>query len=149
MKPKTIWLLVADGQRAQIYRYFGATRQAEAEADLAFARDGAPSRAIRTDKAGRMQPSAGSGGAAFSPRADAHDQEEERFLDKVATSVNAAIDAGRCDEIILAAPPRALGHLRRVIPPMMLKRIKAEIDKDFTKTEIAKLGALVAEHLQG
>jgi protein required for attachment to host cells len=149
MKPKKVWLLVADGQRAQVYRYFGAERQAEAETELTFDRKGAPSRDIRTDKAGRMQPSKGAGNADFAPRANAHDQEEERFLEKVAADVGGAVEAGGCDEIILAAPPRALGHLRRVLPPMMLKRIKAEIDKDFTKTEIAKLAPLVADHLLG
>lgn len=147
MKPKKTWLLVADGQRARVYRYFGPERPLEAEGDLGFERPGAPSRGIRTDKAGRMQPGRGAGSADFAPRADAHDQEEERFLDMVAAEVGGAVEAGGCDEIILAAPPRALGHLRRILPPMMLKRIRAEIDKDFTKTDAAKLAPLIAGHL--
>lgn len=147
MKSKKTWLLVADGQRARVYRYFGPGRPAEAEGGLSFERAGAPSRAIRTDKAGRMQPGRGTGGGDFAPRANAHEQEEERFLDMVAAEVGGAIDAGGCDEIIIAAPPRALGHLRRVLPPMTLKRIRAEIDKDFTKTEAAKLAPLIADNL--
>lgn len=149
MKRKTVWLLVADGQRASAYRYHGAEQMPEAEADFALERKGAPTRDIRTDKSGQMQAGGGTGSGAFAPRTDAHDVEEQRFLDHVAQKLGEAVDAGRCDSLILAAPPRALGHLRHKLSPATQKLLKAEIDKDFTKTERAKLGKLVAQHLEG
>lgn len=148
MKRKTVWLLLADGQRARVYRYLGSEQIPEAQPDLAFNRDGAPSRDILTDRPGRMQLSAGTGTGALTPRVDPHDQAEERFLDHVAVKVAAAIDAGRCDALILAAPPRALGHLRRKLSPATQKLITAEISKDLTKTAPQKLGKLVAQQLE-
>lgn len=149
MKRKTVWLLLADGQRASVYRYLGAEQMPEAETDMDFERKGAPTRDIRTDKPGQMQPGGGGSSAAFAPRTDAHEVEEERFLDHVAQKLGEAVAAGRCDSLILAAPPKALGHLRNKLTPATQKLIKAEIDKDFTKTERAKLGKLVAQHLAG
>lgn len=147
MKRKTTWLVLADGQRARAYRYHGEDQMPEAETDFEFEHQGVPSRDLLTDEPGRMQPSAGSGSGAFTPRVDPHEQAEERFLDQVAAKLAEAVDAGRCDAVILAAPPTALGHLRRKLSSATQKLITAEINKDFTKTAVRELGKLVAHHL--
>jgi protein required for attachment to host cells len=147
MKTKTTWLVLADGQRARAYRYLGEEKMPEAESDFEFEHQGVPSRDIMTDGPGRMQPGAGTGGTAFSPRNDPHEQAEERFLDHVAAKLAEAVDASRCDAIILAAPPTALGHLRQKLSPATQKLVTAEINKDFTKTTVRDLGKLVAQHM--
>jgi protein required for attachment to host cells len=147
MKHPRNWLLLADGRRARVYHYLGPEQMPEAEPDLNFEREDAPSRDILTDRPGRMQPGVGTGADAFAPRVDPHEQAEERFLDEVAAKIAAAVDAGRCDAIILAAPPKALGHLRRKLSPGTQKLIRAEIDKDLTKIPRQRLGKLVADHL--
>jgi protein required for attachment to host cells len=147
MKPKTTWLVLADGQRARAYRYLGEDHMPEPEADFEFDHKGVPSREMTTDGPGRMQASGGNGGSAFSPRNDPHEQAEERFLDHVAAKLAEAVDAGRCDAIILSAPPTALGHLRQKLSPATQKLMMAEINKDFTKTAVRDLGKLVAHHM--
>lgn len=148
MKHHKQWLLVADGKQARAYHYDGRQHLPRAEPDFALAHDDPPSRDIRTDKPGRMQPSAGTGTATFAPRTDAHDMAETQFLDQVVTRLAAAIAAGQCDQVILAAPPRALGHLRKVLPDAARKAVSHEIDKDLTKLPIEKLAQVVADHLE-
>jgi len=147
MKRKMTWLVLADGQRARAYRYFGEDQLPEAETDFEFDHQGVPSRDLMTDEPGRMQSSTGGGSAAFTPRIDPHEQAEERFLDHVAAKLAEAVDAGRCDAVILAAPPTALGHLRQKLSSATQKLLTAEINKDFTKTAVRELGKLVARHL--
>ena len=150
MRRKTIWLLLADGQRATAYRYLGADRIPEIEADFDIERmDAKPTRKIVSDKSGRMKSSAlGRGGTALPGRVDPHEEAELRFLDDIAKKLDAAIKAKRCDVLILAAPPKALGHLRQVLSAGARKIIKAEIAKDLTKTVPAKLAKLVAQQLE-
>lgn len=149
MKHHKQWLLVADGKQAQAYHYEGPQSHPRADAAFAFAHDDLPSRDILSDKPGRMQPSAGTGATAFAPRTDAHELAEARFLDHVVAQLAAAIGAGRCDRIILAAPPKALGHLRKVLPANVQKAIIREIDKDLTNMPVEKLGKVVADLLAG
>lgn len=147
MKHHKQWLLVADGKQAQAYHYEGPHSLPRADPAFAFAHDDPRSREILTDKPGRMQPGAGTHATAFSPRTDAHDLAETRFLDHVVEQLAAAVEAGQCDRVILAAPPKALGHLRKVLPAAVQKTVIREIDKDLTNIPVEKLGKLIAEYL--
>ncbi|MBL8710095.1 MAG: host attachment protein [Rhodospirillaceae bacterium] len=147
MKKTVTWLVLADGQRARGYLYRGADLPPEPVVDFEMEHAGDPSREIGSDKPGRMQPSFGVGGTSFSPRNDLHEQAEERFLDDVARKMADVVAAGRCDQLILAAAPRALGYLRQKLAPGVSRVLKAEIPKDLTKTDLQKLAPLVAQQI--
>ncbi|MBI2253392.1 MAG: host attachment protein [Proteobacteria bacterium] len=147
MKHRKQWLLVADGKQAQAYHYEGPHSLPQADPTFALAHDDPRSREIWSDKPGRMQPSAGTGTAAFTPRTDAHELEETRFLDQVAERLTAALEAGLCDAVILVAPPKALGHLRKILPAAAQKAITHQIDKDLTNVPVQKLAKLIDDHL--
>jgi protein required for attachment to host cells len=145
MKHHKQWLLVADGKRAQAYHYDGPHTRPRPDPAFAFAHDDPPSREILSDKPGRMQPSVGNAATTFSPRNDAHEMAEAHFLDRVVEELVAAIAAGHCDRLILAAPPKALGHLRKVLPAAVQKTVIREIDKDLSNIPVEKLAKLIAD----
>ena len=64
---------------------------------------------------------------------DWHDQEEERFLQRLASRLDAEVNAGNAKSVIMVALPRALGVLRQAYSQNLRNVLRAEIDKDFVK----------------
>jgi protein required for attachment to host cells len=74
---------------------------------------------------------------------DWHDQEEQRFLTKLAERLDAAVQAGETKSLILVAPPRALGVLRAKLSKRVREAVRAEIEKDYVKMPVDE----IARHL--
>jgi len=147
MKKTKRWLLVADGKQAQAYHYDGPSNLPRADPTFSFAHEDAYSRDILSDKPGRMASGGGAGNNAFTPRTDAHELEETRFLDQIAEQLAVAVETGQCETVILAAPPKALGHLRKKLPATASRAISHQIDKDLTNLPLQKLGKVIGDYL--
>jgi protein required for attachment to host cells len=70
---------------------------------------------------------------------DWHEQEEERFLQRLASRLDAEVNAGNAKSVIMVAPPRALGVLRQAYSQNLRKALRAEIDKDFVKMPVDEI----------
>jgi protein required for attachment to host cells len=57
----------------------------------------------------------------------------------LAHHLNEAAAAGEFDQLILAAPPRALGDLRKALGAPATQALKAEIGKDLTGIPLSDL----------
>ena len=66
-------------------------------------------------------------------------QEEQRFLQKLAGHLDAAVNAGKTKSLIIVAPPRALGVLRQAYSHNLREALRAEIDKDFVKLPVHEI----------
>jgi protein required for attachment to host cells len=134
------WVFVGDGRKALLLRNEGDPdlldlRRVEVRED-----DNPPTREQGTDKPGRTSMPIG-------PRSsveptDWHTIEEERFAATAAQRLNRAAEEGRFEHIVIAAPPKVLGELRRDYSKKLQGKILAEIDKDLTHhtfPEIAKI----------
>ena len=84
-----------------------------------------------------------SGGRSAVEQTDWHEQEENRFLRKLADRLDTAVNAGLVKSLILIAPPRALGVLRQTYSHNLRAAVRAEIDKDFVKLPLHE----IEEHL--
>ena len=107
---REMWIVVADGGKALIYRNNGFDdlpdlRLVEAE-DI----DVPPNREIFTDKPGRRKDD-GHGYSAME-QDDAHQREEMRFLTDLAEQLDMAAYRKKVQRLIIFAPDRALGILR-------------------------------------
>jgi protein required for attachment to host cells len=103
---------------------------------------------MMSDKPGRMQGFAGASGAAsMTARTDPHEQEEARFTEHLAGEINHAALEKQFDRLILAAPPRTLGILRKALSSHAAERVIAELDKDLTKNGPADLAVHLQDHL--
>lgn len=80
---------------------------------------------------------------------DLHQKAEDRFVEDFVRKLAAEAAAGAFDQIVIAAPPVALGELRRHVTPELAKRIVKEIAADYVKMPVADITKAVAKALQG
>lgn len=148
MRGKITWVVVADGQRATVYHNDGPNKGLEIIEGMGGHRDGPRSSEIISDKSGRMPGMAGgTGAAALGRRSDPHELEEARFTEQLAEEVNRAALEKQFDRLILAAPPRTLGILRKALSDHATERVIAALDKDLTKVSRDDLAKQVGDHI--
>jgi protein required for attachment to host cells len=147
MRGTITWIVVADGQRATVYHNTGPGKGLEIIRGLGGHQDVPRNNEIISDAQGRMQGYGGSGAAPMTARTDPHELEEQRFTESLAQDVNRAALQKQFDRLILAAPPRTLGILRKSLSAHATERVIAELDKDLTKSSRADLAAQVDGHI--
>jgi protein required for attachment to host cells len=148
MQGTVTWVVAADGERAAFFHNDGVGKGLQPMPELNALREGADTHDMMSDKQGSMRGGPGSAGSgAMLPRNDPHEFEEKRFIQQLAHELDEAALAKRFDRLIIAAPPRALGNLRKAISKQTAARVIAEYDKDFTKSSAPDLAAHVKEHL--
>jgi protein required for attachment to host cells len=148
MRGKITWLVVADGQRATVYHNSGPGKGLEIIPGMGGHQEVPKSSDLVSDAPGRMQGSAGGNGAtAMTSRTDPHELEEKRFTEGVAEEVNRAALDKQFDRLILAAPPRTLGILRKSLSSHATDRVIAEFDKDLTKVSRDDLASHIDGHI--
>jgi protein required for attachment to host cells len=94
-----------------------------------------------SDRPGRM-------GTPRGPRSameenDWHERGEQEFVASVVARLASLAEARGADALVIAAAPRALAVLREELPQNLRPLIKAELDKDYTKTPAHELARLL------
>ena len=79
------------------------------------------------------------GAMPIEPRLDPHEERLTEFLRKVATYLNEQAAGAAFDDLVLFAPPRALGQLRGMLDGSVTRKIRAEALKDLTKIPLEEL----------
>jgi protein required for attachment to host cells len=143
MKKHVTWILVADGKRGVIYSHDGPGHGVAAVPGMRFETELHASRDIVSDKPGRVQESSYSGRHSVEP-VDYHRVEKTQFVQELAKRLDAAIEQGKCQSLVLVAPPRALGDLRQALAPKSRSAVTGEIDKDLTQAKLPD----IATHLE-
>lgn len=135
-------LLVADGRKSLFLRNEGdgedlnlVVEDQRAHADL---RDSD----LKSDAPGRSFASVGSRRSAVH-ETDYHQQEEDRFAADTAALLSKRAHANGFEQLIVIAPPRTLGELRRHYDKAVEARIVAEVDKDLVNHPIDKLEGIL------
>lgn len=136
------WVVIADGMRARILQWEGddrftpATKEELYDASVhGFARD------LKSDAPGRAFDTGSGARHAMQPRHDPHEMEKERFERHVAEIVNEAAARKAFDRLVIAAPPKALGHLREALAAPARKCLIGELHKDLVKTPADQLAS--------
>lgn len=139
-------VMVADGEKLLLFRNEGDEKYPVLQT---LSHEESPSPATHeegSDKPGRMISAGGTRRSSYG-NTDWHQQDEDRFAihaARVAENAASTTDAG----IIIMAPPRTLGVLRKHWGPRTRERLLAEIHKDLTHhmTEDV-IAAIAAEHV--
>jgi protein required for attachment to host cells len=147
MRGKVTWLVVADGQRATVYHNSGPGKGLEIIPGMGGHQEVPPSREIMSDAPGRNRGAGASGAAPMDAGTNPHELEERRFTESLAEEVNRAALDKQFDRLILAAPPRTLGILRKSLSSHATDRVIAEFDKDLTKVSRDVLASHVEGHI--
>jgi protein required for attachment to host cells len=132
------WVVVCDGKKALVLENVGDTKFINLKTREVYEHPDQKTHELGTDAPGRSFSSVGSGRSAME-QTDWHDQEEQRFLHKLAGHLEAEVNAGKAKALIMVAPPRALGMLRQVYSPNLRNALRAEIDKDFVRMPVHEI----------
>ena len=138
------WVVVCDGKKALVLENVGDTKFLNLKTREVHEQPDAKTREQGTDAPGRSINSVDSRRSAME-QTDWHEQEEDRFLRKLADRLDAAVNARLVKSLILIAPPRALGVLRQTYSHNLRAAVRAEIDKDFVKLPVHAIEKHLAE----
>jgi protein required for attachment to host cells len=140
-------ILVTDGGRTLVFRNAGQVGKPHLELVTQDAQDNPPTREQGTDKPPRANNV--SGDRSSIEATDFHQQAEDRFIAQAAAQMDADLKAGAFEELVVVAPPVALGVYRKAASPALQKATVKEINKDLTKHPPQDIAQIVVKALEG
>ena len=137
-------ILVADGRKSLFFRNAGD----EAFPNLSVVeKESHPNPAHHeqaSDLAGQsMKTVDGRGGSM--EEVDFHQQEEDRFAAETAAMLKERALRNEFDTLVVVAPPRTLGELRKHYHSEVEKRLVAELPKDLVNTPVAEIEKILQD----
>jgi protein required for attachment to host cells len=132
------WVVVCDGAKALVLENAGNRKTPRLTTKEVYEQPDPKTHELGTDKPGRSFNSV-DGARSSVEQTDWHDQEEQRFLAKLALRLDKAVLAGETPSLIVVAPPRALGMLRREYSKQVRQAIRAEVEKDYVKLPVGEI----------
>jgi len=141
--PHNALVLVGDGQKALFLRNKGNAQRLRLVVEQVLERDNPPTREQGTDRPGRSSASVGVARSAME-ETDWHDIAEERFAGELADALYRHAQADRFEKLVIIAPPKILGNLRKVLHAEVSARVAAEIPKELTSHPVAEIERLIA-----
>jgi|AP12_2_1047962.scaffolds.fasta_scaffold127819_2 protein required for attachment to host cells len=148
MKPRHIWLVVADGSRARILSRKARHAPLEEIETLDNAAARLPGHEIVSDSPGRVYDSGGKGRHAMAAPTDPQENEKMAFLDDLAARLNSATAKNKFDDLVLFAAPQALGRLRDKLDKQAMQRVVADAPKDLTGRPVNELAKQLEDLLE-
>ena len=129
--PHNSFVLVADGRKMLFFRNEGDSAFPNLSIEKKEIHENPADRDQKTDAAGAHMGSTGVATDSFG-EADFHQLEENRFAAEAAEMLKRRALNNDFDSLIVVAPPKTLGELRKHYHKEVEKRIAGEIGKDLT-----------------
>ncbi len=136
-------ILVGDGQKALFLRNRGNAQRLNLVVERILEQDNPATREQGTDRPGRSFASHGTARSAME-EVDWHHMAKERFAVELAEALYRYAHANRFNELVVIAPPKILGNLRKAFHAEVAERITAEIPKELTSHPIPEIEKLLA-----
>ncbi len=138
------WVVVCDGAKALVLENVGDEKFPNLKTKEVYEQDDPKTHELGTDAPGRAINSIDARRSALE-QTDWHAQAEKAFLEKLVGRLNAAVEAGEMKQLIMVAPPRALGVIRQAYSSSLRGAVHAEVDKDLVKLPVHE----IERHLAG
>jgi protein required for attachment to host cells len=135
--PHNSLIFVGDGQKALFLRNRGSALDVDLVVEQIFERDNPATREQGTDRPGRSTASFGVARSAME-EVDWHHIAKERFAKEIAEALYHHAHANLFDRLIIIAPPKILGQLRKMFHVEVIARIAAEIPKELTSHPVSR-----------
>src|SRR5258707_2687510 len=139
--PRNSLILVGDGQKTLFLRNTGSAQRIDLVVERILEQE-IRQRASRA-RPGRSIASVGVARSAME-EADWHHIANERFASEIAKALYRHAHANLFERLVIIAPPKILGKLRKAFHPEVVARIAAEIPKELTSHPVSEIGKLVA-----
>jgi len=142
--PWNSWVVVCDGVKALTLRNDGDAELLNLTLVDSHFQPAPPTSALGSDRPGRAFQSHGFNRSA-EDETDLHAQMEAAFLSEVAERLDKAVRKHAIKSLVLVAPPKALGLLRKRLSPAVLAVVAAEVAKDLARLSTPE----IEKHLAG
>jgi protein required for attachment to host cells len=142
--PNQALVLVADGRKMLFFRNHGDENQIDLRTEAHDEREDAKDSEMKTDLAGSAAHGAGVGGRGIGAQGgghvsrpafeetDYHQQEEDKWVKEAAEELKKRALRNDYDSLVIIAPPKALGVLRKELHKEVEKRIILTLNKEMT-----------------
>ncbi|URW76383.1 host attachment family protein [Sphingomonas donggukensis] len=141
--PHKAVVVVADGRKLLLLRNEGDGLAPNLQVEHAEEQSNPSDGEQKTDQAGRAASTRGGGGFAAGGgtmgEVDFHQQEEDRFAADTAAMLKKRALDNDFEKLIIIAPPRTLGELRKHYHKEVSDRLLGELSKDLTGHPIADI----------
>jgi protein required for attachment to host cells len=127
----TTWIVAADASRARVLQVAGRERLDEVE-NLLNPEGRLQNREINTDAKGRFAGPDRPGGHSSDDEEHTVDHANEMFAKRVGDYLDKARTEHRFDQLVLVAPPKFLGALRKELGKEVGKLVADELPKDLS-----------------
>ena len=129
--PHDAAVLVCDGEKLLWLRNQGDADYPNLEVEGKRKDDNPPDRELTANRRGRVQESAGQGRSAYE-ETDFHQLAEDRFAADAAEMLKDRAFKNEYEKLIVVAPPRTLGEMRKHYHVEVEQRLIGEVDKELT-----------------
>jgi len=142
--PHDSFVVVADGAKMLFFRNKGDATHPNLEVEKKREQDVAKDSDIQSDASGRNNESARPGGSSYEDT-DFHQLAEDRFAAETADLLNKRAMAGDFEKLLIVAPPKTLGELRKHYHMELEQRLIGEIAKDLTKHPVNEIEKIIID----
>jgi protein required for attachment to host cells len=142
--PHNTFVVVADGQKMLFFRNEGDAEFMKLEVEGKREHEVPADRDLKSDDAGRTFDASGGAGRSAYEEVDFHQLEEDRFAAETAEMLKKRALQNEYESLIIVAPPRTLGELRKHYHKEVQKRLAAEIPKDLTGHPVPEIEKILS-----
>jgi protein required for attachment to host cells len=141
--PHNTFVVVADGKKMLFFRNEGDSEFPKLEVESKRVQADLSDQEMSTDKAGRTFDASGGAGRSAYEETDFHQLEEDRFAHETAEILKKRALRNEFEQLIIVAPPRTLGELRKHYHKEVQKRLAGEIAKDLTGHPVSEIEKII------
>lgn len=141
--PHNSFVVVSDGEKMLFFRNQGDGEYLKLEVERKRVQDNPAHHEQASDLAGRAMSTTNGRGGSFE-EVDFHQLEESRFAAETAELLRKRALNNDFDRLIVVAPPRTLGELRKHYHKEVEKRLAGEIAKDLTGHPVEEIEKIIA-----
>ena len=141
--PNQALVLVADGKKMLFLRNEGDQNQIDLRTEAHDERDDRKDSDIKSDAPGTIGQSAGYSGRVAYEETDFHQQEEDLWVKDAAAELKKRALRNDFADLVIVAPPKALGVLRKELHKEVERRILFTCNKEMTDRPIPDIEELL------
>jgi len=142
--PHNAFVVVADGEKMLLFRNQGDDEFPHLVVIEEDEQQSVANRDLRREAPGRSFSSVGPGRSAYK-EADSRQLGEDRFAAETAAMLNRRALENEFESLIIVAPPRTLGELRKFYHDELQRRVSGELPKNLTNTPINEIERILQE----
>ncbi len=137
--PHDALILVGDGARAVFFKNRGSVVRPDLVVEDVLEQENPPTREQGTDRPGRTAGADVDSLRSAMDETDWHQLAEDRFATQIADALYRSAHANRFQRLIIVAPPKVLGTLRKSLHKEVLDRLEAEIPKELATHSVPSI----------